>query len=250
MLRAPRPAPPELPIVANVDGEFYPTATAVEQMLDMLGRQVASPVQFVKGLRTLYDEGARSSSRSARSRRCRASPTDVLGDDDVLSLSTNHPKQGDVATFNKALCGLWAAGPRRRPRAGTRAPSRAAAAARARRAQPRLAAACASAVPGGVRRARPPERPAPPPSLRGRARGGPTPAEPSRSSSPAPRSGCPGAERLFDDANIARILDGEQFIDVIPGRLRREMLDKHITRLVKGEDGGADVRDDRRLEAT
>ena len=44
--------------VANVTGELYPTgAGAVEQMLDMLSRQVASPVQFVKGLRTLYDEG-------------------------------------------------------------------------------------------------------------------------------------------------------------------------------------------------
>ena len=47
--------------------------------------------------------------------------------------------------------------------------------------------------------------------------------------------GLPGAERLFDDANIGRLLNGEQGIDVIPGTLRREMLDKHITRLVKGE---------------
>ena len=49
--------------------------------------------------------------------------------------------------------------------------------------------------------------------------------------------GLPGAERLFDDANIARLLNGEQGIDVISGALRREMLDKHITRLVKSEAG-------------
>src|SRR5207302_1861210 len=38
--------------------------------------------------------------------------------------------------------------------------------------------------------------------------------------------GLPGTERIFDDANIARILRGEQFIDVIP------------TRLVKSDNGG------------
>ena len=47
--------------------------------------------------------------------------------------------------------------------------------------------------------------------------------------------GLPGAERVFDDENIGRILDGQQFIDAHPARLRREMVDKHITRLVKRE---------------
>ncbi len=49
--------------------------------------------------------------------------------------------------------------------------------------------------------------------------------------------GLPGVERVFDDANIARILDGQQFIDAIPHRLRRDMLDRHITRLVKATVG-------------
>ena len=42
---------PRVPIVANVNGEFYPTGPdVVPQMLDILAQQVASPVQFVKGL--------------------------------------------------------------------------------------------------------------------------------------------------------------------------------------------------------
>jgi hypothetical protein len=61
--------------------------------------------------------------------------------------------------------------------------------------------------------------------------------------------GLPGAERLFDDENIGRLLNGEQGIDVIPGRLRREMLDKHITRLVKSEDGLATFETIDRLDA-
>jgi malonyl CoA-acyl carrier protein transacylase len=103
--------PPTLPIVANVDGEFYPTDGDVrEQMLDILARQVASPVQFVKGLHTLYDAGARVFVETGPKRALQGFASDVLGDDAVLSLATNHPKTGDVPTFNGALCGLWAAG--------------------------------------------------------------------------------------------------------------------------------------------
>ncbi len=51
--------------------------------------------------------------------------------------------------------------------------------------------------------------------------------------------GLPGTVRVFDDENIARILAGEQFIDVLPSRLRRSVLDKKITRLVKSENGDA-----------
>ena len=35
---------------------------------------------------------------------------DVLGDDAVLCLATNHSEPGDVASFSGALCGLWAPG--------------------------------------------------------------------------------------------------------------------------------------------
>ena len=48
--------------------------------------------------------------------------------------------------------------------------------------------------------------------------------------------GLPRAQ-VFDDGNLARILDGEQFIDVIPTRIREAILDKRITRLVKRENG-------------
>lgn len=51
--------------------------------------------------------------------------------------------------------------------------------------------------------------------------------------------GLPGTERIFDDANIGRILRGEQFINVVPTQFRHAILDKHITRLVKSDNGGA-----------
>ena len=48
---------PELLVAANVTGEVYPQDRA--EMVDMLADHIASPVQFVKGINTLYDNGAR-----------------------------------------------------------------------------------------------------------------------------------------------------------------------------------------------
>ena len=233
---------PQLPIVANVNGELYPSGEgAVEQMLDMLSRQVASPVQFLKGLRTLYDEGARIFVEVGPKHALQGFASDVLGDDAIVSLASNHPKQGDVPTFNNALCGLWAAG-----LGSGRDPV-------PREAVELQAGATAQPHPRAAREARARRAPAEPAP---RTDAEPVPA-PVGGDAPMPEPvaitgaalGLPGAERLFDDANIARLLNGEQGIDVIPGRLRRDMLDKHITRLVKGDDGGASFETIDRLEA-
>ncbi len=102
--------PPVRPIVSNVTGEFYPMGNGVtETMLDLLAQQVASPVQFVKGLHTLYDAGARVFLEVGPKRALHGFAADVLGDD-VAVLFSNHPKQTDVVAFNQALCGLYAAG--------------------------------------------------------------------------------------------------------------------------------------------
>ncbi len=103
---------PRIPIVANFNGEFYPTGPdVVPQMLGLLSKQVASPVQFVKGLRTLYDAGARVFVEVGPKKALQGFAEEVLGSySDVVSLFTNHPKVGDVVAFNQALCGLYAAG--------------------------------------------------------------------------------------------------------------------------------------------
>ena len=50
--------------------------------------------------------------------------------------------------------------------------------------------------------------------------------------------GLPGQEKsVMDPDNALRILRGEQFVDLIPERFRNLMVDKQITRIVKGEDG-------------
>ena len=52
-----------------------------------------------------------SLSKLDRRKRCRDLPrTCSAHHGDVVSLFTNHPKVGDIAAFNQALCGLYAAG--------------------------------------------------------------------------------------------------------------------------------------------
>jgi acyl transferase domain-containing protein/NAD(P)-dependent dehydrogenase (short-subunit alcohol dehydrogenase family) len=242
-----RLAPPQIPIVANVDGKFYPSGPGVvPQMLDILGRQVASPVQFIKGLRTLYDAGARVFVEVGPKKALQGFAEDVLGDNPgVLSLFTNHPKGGDFVTFNQALCGLYAFG----------------LGAGIRRQEPLPAAAPVFAAPAApVPSANVPSAPIPSAPAKD------LPRDPDRYAAlghlfagvfdraseilggerrvstsigiTGAALGLPGGERVFDDAHIGRLLRGEQFIDVIPDRFRRAMLDKNITRLVKSDNGG------------
>ena len=93
-------------------GEFYPTGPdSVPKMIDLLGEQVASPVQFVKGLETLYAAGARVFVEVGPKKALQGFVEDVLGErEGVVALFTNHPKVGEEASLNQALCGLWAAG--------------------------------------------------------------------------------------------------------------------------------------------
>ena len=68
-------------------------------------------MQFVKGLRTLYDAGARLFIEVGPKKALQGFAEDVLGEhSDVVSLFTNHPKVGDIAAFNQALCCLYASG--------------------------------------------------------------------------------------------------------------------------------------------
>ncbi len=193
-------ASPKIPIVTNVTGEFYPMGPGVvPQMIDLLARQVASPVQFVKGLEVLYDAGARVFVEVGPKKALHGFAEDVLGSrPDAVALFTNHPKFDDTVAFNQALCGIYATG---------------------------LGAGRTDEIDTAEARATVPARPTKDPAN-----------EPVVITGAA--LGLPGTEHIFDDANVGRILNGEQFIDAIPNRFRRAMADKHITRLVKTDSGG------------
>jgi acyl transferase domain-containing protein/acyl carrier protein/NADP-dependent 3-hydroxy acid dehydrogenase YdfG len=240
---------PRLPIAANVNGEFYPMGPdVVPKMLDILCQQVAAPVQFVKGLRTLYNAGARIFVEVGPKKALQGFAEDVLAEHgDVISLFTNHPKIGDLPAFNQALCALYAAG--------------------LGRGVAETLAEPVITVPDAIAA----EIPTPAPVVASTNASTGTQAAPlngdryaelghlfadvlergwqiyrGEESEPSTEPvvitgaalGLPGTERIFDDGNIARILRGEQFIDSIPTRFRQAMLDKRITRLMKSDNGG------------
>ena len=285
---------PRLPIVANVNGEFYPTGPGVvPQMLDLLARQVASPVQFVKGLHTLYEAGARIFVEVGPKKALQGFAEDVLADrGDVVSLFTNHPKFGDIASFNQALCGLYAAGLGRGTAVTIEKPAVATASSAPSETPKRVASMAAKAAGEPTAKAATVKEPtaegsafgwrsassaAIKPAASSRALVPEVPSQAAHStqtstsdhytelghffadvlergwqihrgkdSAPAKDPvvitgaalGLPGTDHIFDDSNLARILRGDQFIDLIPTRLRKAMLDKHITRLVKSDNGG------------
>lgn len=254
-------APPRVPIISNVTGEFYPTEGEIlPRMLDLLGKQVASPVQFVKGLHTLYDAGVRIFVEVGPKRALHGFVEDVFdGHADVVALSTNHPKLGDVVSFNHALCGLYAAGlghpaPEALPEISTPGEIKIV---------PSAVSLVTPTDPG--RFAMPqsaPTPPAPPANGHGedtfnrlghlfadfldrgmaiyRSQDHPEMAVSSRPVAITGAAlGLPGTEKIFDDGNVTRILHGEQLIDVIPTRAREAIRDKHITRVVKSDAGGS-----------
>ncbi len=278
MLTRLRMQTPQIPIVANVNGEFYPAGVTKDTITDMLAQQVAAPVQFVKGLRTLYDAGARVFVEVGPKKALQGFAEDVLGSDaDVFSLFTNHPKLNDLTAFNQALCGMYAAG-LGQAAVAQEMPVRAATG------ETTTPATINSMVISGspavaTLTAQHPASSAIPANVTSQlfyveqldgpvAVGAPVTAAKSdqyaelgryfaqvlergweiyKRERPAEREpvvitgaavGLPGTERIFDDGNLARLLNGQQFISSIPERFRQAMLDKNITRLVKSDNGG------------
>ncbi|HEX6557902.1 MAG TPA: type I polyketide synthase, partial [Longimicrobiales bacterium] len=242
---------PHTPIVANVTGDFYPAmdGDAADRIIDMLGRQVGSAVQFVKGVDTLYQAGARVFLEVGPKRALFGMVEDVLDDSDqAIALYTNHPRLGDIVSFNRGLCGLYALG----LGAGTSA-----AVSNVSTAVPAIATLAPAQKPAAepLPRSAPVSNPSDDKYVTlgklftefldksfdiysGGGRGGAAPL-PLRVGITGASVGLPGMERLFDDHNIARLFAGEQLIRPISQSLREAMASRGIVRLVKGAGGEA-----------
>ena len=245
---------PTLPLVANVTGEGYPTAVAA--IKELLQQQIASPVQWVKGLHTLYDMGVRTFVEVGPKRALRGFVNDVFADKtDVLALMTNHPKQGTLPTFNQALCGLYAAG-----FGGQLIVDSGQLIVNSQQSTVNSERLTANSGPveTAVKEQIMDGNGATPTNLEALSQ---LLAQALQSPIPTPHSplptpfdyntppagsvvisgtglGLPGAEKaVMDPENALRILRGEQFVDLIPERFRKLMVEKRITRVVKAADG-------------
>ncbi len=193
---------PQIPIIANVTGEAYPTTK--EEIVSILGAQVASPVQMVKTMSTLYEMGVRIFVEVGPKRVLNSLAMDNLKNrSDVAVLATNHPRKGGKASFNEALCGLYAAGV-------------------------------------GAEEATAPALPVQAVSIQSVTPSSGKPVATMTGSVVVTGAGLglPGRGRkVFDDQNIMRLMNGEMMIEPLDDDVRQEMLEKRVTRLVKSEAG-------------
>ncbi len=200
--------PPNKTIVANVTGEIYPTTR--DEIIDILAAQVASPVQFVRSMKTLIDQGARVFIEIGPKRVLNALAADNLKEKTgVALLSTNHPRKGGKASFNEALCGLYAAG---------------------------IVTHTGQIIP--VSEIAEQEQNSFKREMRNiQVTDGSIPLTGSVVVTGA-GLGLPGRNgSVFDDRNIESILHGEMRIESLPDDARKAMVEKKVTRLVKSEAG-------------
>jgi acyl transferase domain-containing protein len=103
---------PALPLSSNLDGGFYPGAGEGwrDEIVARLARQMSSPVEWIRQIRTLHDAGVRVWVECGPKRALTTFNGEILAGDCHLSVASNHPKQGGIASWLGALARLWTAG--------------------------------------------------------------------------------------------------------------------------------------------
>ncbi len=241
---------PVIPIISNVTGEFYPTDNwSKEEMLDLLSKQVASPVQFVKGINNLYQKGARIFVEMGPKKALNGFVRDITENlEGVTNLFTNHPKTGEYESFNQALCGLYAAGLGNGRNDEIKAQPAISPEAKVVQAPVSLASnikvqdTARTEIPSFDKEARYLELGKMFVDFLEKAENKIHPGaggfEEKEIWITGASLGLPGVERVFSDENVEKILRGDQFIRWIPDELQRKMVQKNITRLVKTGSNG------------
>ncbi|NUM33707.1 MAG: SDR family NAD(P)-dependent oxidoreductase [Candidatus Brocadiae bacterium] len=102
---------PRLPIVSNVTGKFYPDQNSDKsRILDLLEEQITSPVQFIQGIETLYEQDARIFVEVGPKKALSGLVSDILGKKNHVAIYSNHPKKDDITALNDLLAALYAQG--------------------------------------------------------------------------------------------------------------------------------------------
>ena len=100
--------PPSRPITSNVTSRWYPETS--EEIIDLLSKQVAAPVEWVNQVERMYAEGARIFVEIGPKRALAGMISTILKGRPHRVLNTNHPKVGGARSFRDAVAGLVAMG--------------------------------------------------------------------------------------------------------------------------------------------
>ncbi|MCK5358660.1 MAG: type I polyketide synthase, partial [Elusimicrobiales bacterium] len=99
----------KIPLLSNVTADYFPKDK--QGIYDLLIKQMVSPVEFIKQLEKMYDDGVRTFIEVGPKRVLSAFTTATLKDKkDIRILSSNHPKRGGITEFNDLLANLISLG--------------------------------------------------------------------------------------------------------------------------------------------
>ncbi len=102
---------PDVPIVSNVTADYYPSGcNAIEKIKDLLGRQVASQVNFIGCVERLYNDGVRLFVEVGPRRTLAAFVGSILSDNNVRTYAACDRKVGEERSFIRLLAALAAEG--------------------------------------------------------------------------------------------------------------------------------------------
>ncbi len=103
--------PPKIPVLANVTGREYPTGSGFdEEIVDLLSRQVASPVEFIAEIERMYEIGVRTFVEVGPGRTLSTFVSKTLGKRPHQIFATINPQKGEARSFLETLAGLIASG--------------------------------------------------------------------------------------------------------------------------------------------
>jgi acyl transferase domain-containing protein/NAD(P)-dependent dehydrogenase (short-subunit alcohol dehydrogenase family) len=221
--------PPRVRVFSSVDGAEYTTganlcARVTANLLDQLER----PVDFVGLIETLYAAGARTFLETGPKNALTGFVADILGERPHHALFVNHPKHGERTQLHRLLAQLITLGFEPDLEGPDRTPVK----------------------PAEVRPPAPAE--CPPVQATQPVRRHPQPGgarEPIVISGAA--VGLPGRVfRVFSEEGLERLFAGQSLIDPIPPELQDRIVQKGITRLVKGGNGETSLEEVRNREGS
>lgn len=99
---------PKIPILSNVNAKPYPSDKP--QIVEMMTRQLESPVEFIATLERMYEEGVRTFVEVGPRRAITGFVRNVIGDRPHVAIATNHPKKPGLEGFLEALAALASEG--------------------------------------------------------------------------------------------------------------------------------------------
>ncbi|MEA3557740.1 MAG: beta-ketoacyl synthase N-terminal-like domain-containing protein, partial [Candidatus Thermoplasmatota archaeon] len=113
-----RIAPPQIPVLSNVTGDYYPDQGTEEEIkeriLDLLKEQVASSVEWIEQVKRAHLDGCRTFIEVGPKRALSSFAYNLMEEDvkkgKVFPITSNHPKKGGMTTFNEMVASLWSIG--------------------------------------------------------------------------------------------------------------------------------------------